>query len=57
MKEIDCELLKILVCPLCKSDLQYDRDAQELICQDSKLAYKIIDGIPIMLIDEARKLY
>lgn len=55
-KKIAEELLEILVCPLCKSDLFYDEKNQELICRESKLAYKIKDGIPVMLIDEARKL-
>lgn len=50
------ELLKILVCPLCKGELQYDEKNHELICEESKLAYPIKDGIPVMLIDEARKL-
>ena len=55
MRKIDDELLKILVCPLCKSELEYDQKNQELICNKSKLAYQIQDGIPIMLIEEARK--
>jgi len=50
------ELLEILICPLCKDKLVYDEQNNELICLNSKLAYPIIDGIPIMLIDEARKL-
>lgn len=56
MNKIDNELLKILVCPLCKSELEYDEKNQELICHISKLAYAIKDGIPIMLVDEARKI-
>ncbi len=56
MKEIDEELLKILVCPLCKCDLEYDQKKQELICHNSKLAYPIQNGIPIMLIEEARRI-
>jgi hypothetical protein len=56
MKKIDNELLKILTCPLCKSDLEYDEKNQELLCYNSKLAYPIKGGIPIMLIDEARIL-
>lgn len=54
--EIDPKLLEILVCPLTKSKLQYDRDKQELISSEAGLAYPIRDGIPIMLIDEARKI-
>jgi len=53
---IDPKLLEILVCPLTKSTLEYDKDAQELISREAGLAYPIRDGIPIMLADEARKL-
>lgn len=55
MTKIKEELLKILVCPLCKGDLVYDEKNNELICYESKLAYKIIDQVPIMLTEEARK--
>jgi uncharacterized protein YbaR (Trm112 family) len=54
--EIDPKLLEILVCPLTKAPLRYDREAQELISEEAGLAYPIRDGIPIMLIDEARAL-
>ena len=54
--EIDPKLLEILVCPLTKAPLAYDAKAQELVCEESALAYPIRDGIPIMLPDEARKL-
>jgi uncharacterized protein YbaR (Trm112 family) len=54
--EIDPKLLEILVCPLTKGPLRYDRDAQELISDEAGLAYPIRDGIPIMLVDEARRL-
>ncbi len=50
------ELLEILVCPLTKTSLRYDREAQELISDAASLAYPIRDGIPIMLPDEARKI-
>ncbi len=53
---INPKLLEILVCPLTKDPLIYDKDAQELINKKAKLAYPIRDGIPIMLIDEAREL-
>ena len=53
---IDPKLLEILVCPLTKSPLRYDSTAQELISDQAKLAYPIRDGIPIMLVDEARSL-
>jgi uncharacterized protein YbaR (Trm112 family) len=54
--EIDPKLLEILVCPLTKGPLQYDREAQELISRQAGLAFPIRDGIPIMLVDEARSL-
>jgi len=56
MPQIDPKLLEILVCPLSKSPLRYDRDAQELISDQAGLAYPIRDGIPIMLVDEARQI-
>jgi uncharacterized protein len=56
MAEIDPKLLEILVCPLTKATLRYDRDKQELISIEAGLAYPIRDGIPIMLVDEARRL-
>ena len=53
---VDPKLLEILVCPLTKAPLRYDAQAQELISDQARLAYPIRDGIPIMLIDEARPL-
>ncbi|MDQ9169846.1 Trm112 family protein [Oxalobacteraceae bacterium R-40] len=53
---MDPRLLDILVCPICKGPLSYDKQAQELICRPDKLAYPIRDGIPIMWADEARDL-
>ncbi len=53
---VDPKLLEVLVCPLTKGPLEYDREAQELISQKARLAYPIRDGIPIMLVDEARSL-
>ena len=55
-QDIDQKLLEILVCPLTKGPLEFDRDKQELISREAKLAYPIRDGIPIMLIEEAREL-
>lgn len=52
----DPRLLDILVCPLTKTTLRYDAAQQELISDKAKLAFPIREGIPIMLIDEARKL-
>ena len=54
--EINPKLLEILVCPVTKVPLRYDADKQELISDQAKLAYPIHDGIPVMLIDEARQL-
>jgi len=56
MNGVDPRLLEILVCPLTKGPLKYDREKQELISDKAKLAYPIRDGIPIMLAEEARKL-
>ena len=53
---IDPKLLEILVCPVTKGPLTYDRERQELISEAAGLAYPIRDQIPIMLVDEARKL-
>lgn len=53
---MDKKLLDILVCPLCKGSLVYDKGAQELICRGDRLAYPIRDGIPVMLEEEARAL-
>ena len=53
---MDKKLLDILVCPLCKGPLVYDKGAKELICRGDRLAYPIRDGIPVMLEDEAREL-
>jgi len=54
--QIAQELLEILICPLCKGELFFDEKNSELICYESKLAYKIEDAIPIMLVDKARKI-
>src|SRR5689334_13840724 len=54
--DVDPKLLEILVCPLTKGSLRYDRAAQELVSEEAGLAYPIRDGIPIMLVDEARRL-
>jgi uncharacterized protein YbaR (Trm112 family) len=56
MTSLDPKLLEILVCPLTKGVLRYDAKAQELISDQAGLAYPIRDGIPIMLVDEARKI-
>lgn len=53
---MDHKLIDVLVCPLCKGELQYKKDAQELICRFDKLAYPIRDDIPVMLEEQARKV-
>jgi uncharacterized protein YbaR (Trm112 family) len=53
---VDPRLLELLVCPLTKGPLHYDRARQELVSDQAGLAYPIRDGIPIMLVDEARVL-
>ena len=53
---MDTKLLEILVCPVTKGPLIYDKEAQELISKSARLAYPIRDGIPVMLEDEARRL-
>ncbi len=53
---MDTKLLEILVCPLCKGPLKYDKDRQELVCRGDQLAYPIRDGIPLMRVDLARSL-
>jgi len=53
---MDPKLLEILVCPVTKGPLAWDRDKQELISRSARLAYPVRDGIPVMLEDEARRL-
>lgn len=53
---MDKKLLELLVCPLTKGPLIYDRDKHELISKSARLAYPVRDGIPVMLEDEAREL-
>ena len=56
MAKLNKNLLNILVCPVSKGKLIYDEENNELICEESKLAYQIIDGIPAMLKEKARKI-
>jgi len=53
---MDKSVLNVLVCPLCKSNLHYDKDNQILVCKADKLAYPIRENIPVMLVEEAQKL-
>jgi uncharacterized protein len=54
--KVDRRMLEALVCPVTQATLRYDADRQELISTPAGLAFPIRDGIPIMLLDEARKL-
>ena len=53
---LPAELLEILVCPRCKGDLEYRQQPESLVCHACRLVYAVEDGIPIMLIDEAKPL-
>ena len=53
---MDARLLDILVCPVCKANLEYRKAASELVCKPCKLAFPVRDDIPIMLEDQARRL-
>ncbi len=56
MSDVDPKLLEVLVCPQTRTPLRYDREKRELISDAARLAYPVRDGVPIMLIDEAREL-
>jgi uncharacterized protein len=56
MSDVDPKLLEVLVCPQTRTALRYDKAKQELISDAARLAYPVRDGVPIMLIDEAREL-
>lgn len=56
LSRVDPKLLDLLVCPLSKTRLSYDREHNELVSEKARLAYPIRDGIPIMLVSEARSL-
>ena len=53
---LDKKLLEILVCPICKGELHYDKSAKELVCAVDKLAFPVRDGVPVMLTAEARAM-
>jgi uncharacterized protein YbaR (Trm112 family) len=55
-RRMDTRLLELLVCPVTKGPLDYDREKQELVSRSARLAYPIRDGIPVLLEDEARTL-
>lgn len=54
--DVDPRLLEVLVCPVTHTQLEYDRDARELVSRAARLAYPIRDGVPVMLPEEARAL-
>lgn len=56
MSDPDPRLLEVLICPQTRTPLRYDRERRELISERARLAYPVRDGVPIMLIDEAREL-
>ena len=56
ISRVDPKLLDLLVCPLSKGRLSYDRERNELVSKSGKLAFPIRDGVPIMLISEARSI-
>lgn len=53
---LDKELLDILVCPQCKGELEYRTEPEELVCRQCRLVFEVREGIPIMLLDEAKPL-
>ena len=53
---VDPRLLEVLVCPVTRGKLTYDRDANELVSAGAKLAYPIREGVPIMLVEDARQI-
>ena len=55
-KKFDKSLLALIVCPLTKNPLVFDTNKNELVSREAKLAYPIIDGIPVLLVEKARKL-
>jgi len=52
---MDKKQLELMVCPECKGKLNYDKSQKELVCDTCKLAYPVADGIPVMLVEQARK--
>lgn len=54
--KLDSRWLEVLVCPITRTELVYDVDANELVSEAAGLAYRVREGVPVMLADEARKL-
>jgi len=53
---LSADLLSILVCPACKGDLEYDTNASTLTCQACRLRFRVVDDIPVMLVDQAEHI-
>lgn len=53
---LDPKLLEILICPITRTQLRYDAEAEELVSEAAGLAYPVRDGVPVMLVEEARRL-
>ncbi len=53
---MDTKQIEMLVCPECNGKLRYEKNTSELVCDTCKLAYSVEDGIPVMLVEQARKL-
>ena len=56
MPELSRELLEVLACPKCKGGLDYKKKEEKLVCKKCRLAYRVEEGIPVMLIEEAERL-
>lgn len=56
MSELDPRMLEVIVCPQSRGPLRYDREKQELVSPQARLAYPIRGGVPVLLVDEAREL-
>lgn len=56
MPELSGKLLKVLACPKCKGNLKYEKAKSRLLCKKCRLAYRVEEGIPIMLVEEAEKI-
>ncbi|HEV7437348.1 Trm112 family protein [Rhizobium halophilum] len=56
LSKVDPKLLELLVCPVCKGRLTFNRETNELVSEKARLAYPVRDGVPIMLVSEARRL-
>jgi uncharacterized protein len=53
---LDLKILDVIACPICKGKLQYDKNAQVLICKFNKIAFPVKDGVPIMLVHQAKPI-